>query len=59
MKDTLHLFFIGFFAVIALGIIFVQAGAKSGIGGGEQTAAIINSAGNSLSHVAKSLETGS
>ena len=58
MKETAQYFFAGFFAVLALGIVFVQAGKSGGLNGGAQTANIISSAGGSLSSVAKSLETG-
>ena len=52
---TLEAFFLGFFAVIALFIVFVKAG-STGTSGGAQTGVILQSAGNALSNVASSLE---
>ena len=56
-----EIFFIGFFAVIAAAIVFVQAGSKGGganQSGGTQASAIINALGGSLANVGSSLETG-
>lgn len=52
---TLEAFFLGFFAVIALFIVFVKAG-STGTSGGAQTGIILQSTGNALSNVASSLE---
>ena len=46
----------GFFAAIALFIIYVQAGAYGGRSGGQQTADILNGFGSAGANLAASLE---
>ena len=53
-----EIFFIGFFAVIAAAIVFVQAGRQTNTSGGAQASNIISSLGGSLANVGSSLETG-
>lgn len=56
MKEVLRWAFIGFFGVIALGIVFVKAGKAGGQSGGQQSAAIIQASGNAIANVGSSLE---
>lgn len=53
---VLRWFAIGFFGVIALGIVFVKAGRQGGASGGEQSAMIIKASGSALHDVATGLE---
>lgn len=56
-----EIFFVGFFAVIGLAIVFVQAGSKGGganQSGGTQAGSIIGALGNALTSVGTGLETG-
>jgi|GEM_PF-5477918 hypothetical protein len=46
----------GFFGAVIAGIVFVKAGAKGGMSGGQQSAMIIESAGTAVSATASSLE---
>lgn len=57
-----EIFFLGFFTVIGLGIIFVQAGSKGGganQSGGTQVSNIVTGLGGGLASLGASLETGS
>lgn len=56
---TAELFFVGFFAAVIAGIVFVQAGKSGGQNGGAQTANIIGALGGALTNVGAGLETGS
>lgn len=53
-----EIFFVGFFAVIAAAIVFVQAGRQTNTSGGAQSANIISSLGGALGSLGSSLETG-
>jgi hypothetical protein len=55
MEETIQKFFFGFFAVLALMIIFVRAGQSGKATGGQQTAQILNAGGSSLANLAKGL----
>jgi len=46
----------GFFGAVIAGIVFVKAGAKGGMSGGQQSAMIIDAAGTAVSATASSLE---
>lgn len=48
----------GFFIAIALSIVFVKAGQKGGVSGGQQSAMVIQAAGSGVSDVAAALEGG-
>lgn len=51
-------FFVGFFTVIALAIVFVQAGRQTNTSGGQQTSTILTGLGAGLGSLGSSLETG-
>lgn len=55
---AVEIFFIGFFAVIAAAIVFVQAGRQTNVSGGAQSANIISALGGALNSVGTGLETG-
>jgi hypothetical protein len=55
MKKFLDIAAMGFFVVIGLVIIFVQAG-TTGTSGGKQSSDILNASGSALSNVATALE---
>jgi hypothetical protein len=46
---------LGFFAAVIASIVYVSAGAKGKMSGGQQTAAIVNAGGSATSNVAKAL----
>lgn len=56
MKDLFRWAFLGFFGVIALGIVFVRAGQSGGRSGGQQTADIITASSSGLANIGSSLE---
>lgn len=58
MSNIAKTFFVGFFTVIALAIIFVQAGKQTNRSGGQQTADIAYGLGGGLSQLGSALETG-
>jgi hypothetical protein len=49
---------IGVFVAIVAVIIFVRAGQRSGVSGGQQSSQIINASGDSFAKVVSSLEGG-
>jgi hypothetical protein len=58
MQGVMEKFVFGFFAVIALMIIFVRAGQYGGRSGGQQSADILYAGGSTLGNLGKSLNGG-
>lgn len=55
---AVEVFFVGFFAVVALAIVFVQAGRQTNTSGGQQATNVITGLGGALGSLGSSLETG-
>ena len=54
-EKLIHYFLAGVFALVALAIIFVRAGAHGGKSGAEQAATILQVAGQQVTAVTKSI----
>lgn len=58
MRNFLQVFIVGTFVAVIAAIIFVKAGGKSGVSGGQQAATIVTAAGDAYGKAVSSLEGG-
>jgi hypothetical protein len=58
VKNFLQVFIVGTFVAVIAAIIFIKAGGKSGVSGGQQAATIVTSAGDSYAKAVSALEGG-
>jgi hypothetical protein len=58
VRNAVQIFIVGTFVAVIAVIVFVKAGGKSGVSGGQQTATIVSSAGDSYAKVVSALEGG-
>jgi hypothetical protein len=58
VRNAVQVFIVGTFVAIIAVVVFVKAGAKSGVSGGTQTATIVSAAGDSYAKVVTALEGG-
>ncbi|HZV49922.1 MAG TPA: hypothetical protein VFD49_09175 [Candidatus Dormibacteraeota bacterium] len=56
MSRWVHTAVVGFFSAVVVAIVFVKAGQRTGVSGGQQTAQILNAGGSALANAARGLE---